>query len=201
MTKDLFGDQPETQPPDAKPAGEKRARGAYFTNDALALAICRSLYSEFGIYPGSVFEPGCGGGAFLRAAHQTWPAAQLLGVDLVPCCEGPGRVETRDLFETRGSFDLSVGNPDFGIAERVARHCMGQLTPRGWLALLLRLSFHESAERVPLFTDFPLRAFQPVAQRQTFTGDGATDKVGLGVFVWQDGFRGRGELLPPLLWR
>jgi hypothetical protein len=88
--KDLFGqEQIAVVPLD----GEKGQieRGAFFTPGALALAICRTL-KGLGVAPGSIFEPGCGGGAFLRAADATWPAASLFGVDLLPACEGPGVV-------------------------------------------------------------------------------------------------------------
>lgn len=203
---DLFGEQPATLPPD----GEKGRveRGAFYTDDRLALAIARVLRDELGIVPSNVFEPGCGGGAFLRAAAATWASADLVGIDLVPACTGPGGVVTGDLFAIRrvmrpgAGFSLALGNPDFGIAERVVRHCLENVvTDGGHVAMLLRLSFWESADRVPLFRAYPVRAFASVAQRQSFTGDGGADKVGLGLYVWQRGFTGRGELLQPLVWR
>ena len=202
----LFG-TPEvnTQPLD----GEKgrKERGAFFTDDRLALEIARVVERRLlpncdeGAPEPRVFEPGCGGGAFLRAAARTWPREQLLGVDLLPACDGPGVVEQRSLFDVRGPFDLCLGNPDFGIAAEVVRHCMGILAPGGFVAFLLRLSFLESADRVQLYRDFPLRLFQPIAQRQSFTGEGQTDKVGLGLFVWKQGHAGPGEILSPLVWR
>ena len=44
MNADLFGEQPATEPAD----GEKGRleRGAFFTPDALALAICKTLAAE-----------------------------------------------------------------------------------------------------------------------------------------------------------
>jgi hypothetical protein len=195
---DLFGPVVATQPPDGE-AG--RARGAYYTNDALALSLVRTLRATLGVPAKTILEPGCGGGAFLRAAEKAWPFAALHGVDLVPACTGPGFIQTRDLFTVQTGYDLVLGNPDFSIADRVVRHCMGLLTKDGHLALLLRLSFLESIERVPLFTDFPLYAFQPIAQRQSFTGDGQGDKVGLGLYVWKQGHRGPGRILSPLVWR
>lgn len=205
---DLFGEQPATQPPDAKPAGEKRERGAYYTDDRLARAICTTLRGYMGGGIEAIFEPGCGGGAFLRAANATWPRSSLFGVDLVLACTGPGVVAQRDLFDVKGQpggapFDLCLGNPDFSIAERVVRHCMTIVArpPWGHVAMLLRLSFLESAERVAFFNEFPLRMLQPIAQRQSFTGEGQSDKVGLALYVWTNGFKGRGEILPPLVWR
>lgn len=197
---DLFGHAaPATEPPDGEKGQEER--GAFYTPDLLALAICAAV-RDLGAAPEFILEPGCGGGAFLRAAHETWPDASLLGVDLVPACAGPGSVVQQDLFTLKvPEYDLIVGNPDFGIAELVVRHCLGLLVPGGHLAFLLRAAFLGSSGRVPLYRDFPLRYFQPIAQRPSFTSDGKTDPMEYGLYVWQQGFEGRGELLPPLVWR
>jgi hypothetical protein len=187
-----------TQPID----GEKgrRERGAFYTPDALARAITRSLGKNIA-QPRTILEPGCGGGAFLRAAHEEWSSASLLGVDTVPACVGPGRVEHRDLFTVHDKFDLIVGNPDFGVAEQVVRHCMALLEPRGCLALLLRISFLCSLSRVPLYREFPLRFFQPIAGRPSFTG-GGSDTSEYGLFVWKPaGWLYASEILPPLEWK
>lgn len=204
LERDLFGLVPATLPPDGEKGQEER--GAFYTPDLLALAICRQIRERFGLQfnlgPRSIFEPGCGGGAFLRAASATWPAADLLGADLVPACEGPGEVVAGDLFEITGRFDLIVGNPDFAIAERVVRHCMAQLAPGGHLALLLLASFEESAGRVPLWEEHPLFARQILAQRASFTADGAMDQRPYAVFLWRQGFRGDTyQGLRPLVWR
>lgn len=192
-----------TQPPDGKRGRERR--GAYFTDDRLALAACAAVKSA-GLWIGPsphILEPGCGGGAFLRAAETTWPKrASLLGVDLVPACSGPGQVARGNVFAVKDErFDLVIGNPDFGIAENVVRHCADLLAPGGVVAFLLRLSFWETPARAQLFADLPLRAYATVSQRQSFTEDGVTDKLGLGLFIWQQGFHGRGEILPPIVWR
>ena len=200
--RDLFGEQrPAVLPLDGE-KGQKE-RGAFFTPDALALAIARTLGSSLGIVgPDRIFEPGCGGGAFLRAARETWPAALLDGVDLLPACSGPGHVEQRDLFTVEDHYDLVLGNPDFAIAEKVVRHCLKLVPEGGHVALLLLASFEESAGRVPLFNEFPLYARQMIAQRASFTADGATDQRPYALFVWRRGFAGseyRG--LRPLVWR
>jgi hypothetical protein len=200
---DLFGARPALVPPDGE-KGQKE-RGAFYTPDQLALAICSMLREQIIVdQPRSIFEPGCGGGSFLRAAHATWLAAFLYGVDLVPACEGPGHVEQRDLFTVAGEprFDLVVGNPDFSIAEKVVRHCLPLLVEGGHLALLLLASFEESAGRVPLFDEYPLFARQILAQRASFTADGAMDQRPYAVFVWRKGFQGpRYQGLRPLVWR
>jgi hypothetical protein len=176
-------------------------RRAFFTPDLLSLAICRTLLAE-GVKPSSILEPGCGGGAFLRAAAATWPSAELSGVDVLPACDGPGRVTTGDLFDARGPVDLVLGNPDFTIAEKVVRHGMSILNPGGYVAFLLLDSFEESSGRVPLYEQFPLWLRQQIAQRATFTADGQTDQRPYALFVWKQGWAGpyyKG--LRPLVWR
>lgn len=199
--KDLFGNELiATVAPDGEKGQEER--GAFYTPQALADAICRTLKHDLHIGPSSIFEPGCGGGAFLRAAIATWPDASLLGVDLVPACEGPGMVLQQDLFRVKGPFDLVLGNPDFGIAEAAVRHGLSTLAPGGHLAFLLLASFEEADKRVPLYRSFPLWARQMIAQRASFTNDGQTDQRAYALFVWEQGFRGdsyRG--LRPLVWR
>lgn len=209
--RDLFGPMVATLPPDGDTG--RQERGAYYTPDALALAICRTLRDALGVHPHrTVFEPGCGGGAFLRAAASTWPnlveLPLLVGVDLAPACTGPGTVVVADLFEVGdlarqlqlAGYGLILGNPDYAIAEKVVRHCMTLLAPGACLAFLLRAAFLGSEGRVALFREHPLRALQPIAQRPSFTG-GGSDPMEYALFVWQQGHAGRGELLPPLVWR
>jgi len=194
---------PATQPPDALPEGQPRPRGAYYTPDALALAICHSLAAN-GIEPkiGWTLEPGCGGGAFLRAFAALWPAdvSHLYAVDSVPACSGPGDVDRRDLFGLEGPYQLILGNPDFGQAEAIVRHCLGLLAPHGHLAFLLRLNMLAGKARAKLYREQPLFLFQPIAGRPSFTG-GGTDASDYGLFVWKQGHRGEGRILHPLEWR
>lgn len=184
--------------------GEKgrKERGAFYTPDKLAMAICGSLTHDCGVLaPFRILEPGCGGGAFLRAANYYWPNRGLFGVDLAPACDGPGVVQKRDLFTVTDSFSLVLGNPDYSVAEEAVRHCLGLLGSGGHLAFLLRAAFLGSSGRVALYREHPLRFFQPIAQRPSFTTDGKTDPMEYGLFVWEPGFKGRGEILPPLVWR
>jgi hypothetical protein len=201
---DLFKREHAVEPLDGDKGREER--GAFYTPDALAKAICGSidwLVMESHESPCRILEPGCGGGAFLRAAWEQWAPEpdRMLGVDLEPACSGPGRVEKRDLFTVTDKFDLILGNPDYAIAERAVRHCLGLLDHDGYLTFLLRAAFLGSSGRVGLYRDFPLRYFQPIAQRPSFTADGKTDPMEYGLFVWQRGFHGRGEILQPLVWR
>jgi SAM-dependent methyltransferase len=200
---DLFGHvAPATEPPDGEKGREER--DAWFTPELLALAICRSLRDEVRRAPGHILEPGCGGGAFLRAAEAAWPKAKLTGIDLVPACDRPGRIIQGDIFEPRhlfGDWPLIVGNPPYSCAERFVRHCISLLAPGGYLAFLLRAAFLGSGSRVPFYREHPLRYLQPIAPRPTFNNAAGSDPTEYAVFVWQAGHRGRGEILSPLVWR
>jgi hypothetical protein len=197
----LFAGGVAIEPPDGDKGREER--GAHYTPDALALALCRTVRDYVDPAPARIFEPGCGGGAFLRGAHATWPTAELVGVDLLPACTGPGRVETGDLFAVYEPFDLVIGNPDFSIAEEVVRHCMKLVKPYGHVALLLLSSFEESRERVPFWKEYPLFLRQAIgAPRPCFRADGQTDMRPYALYVWRDGHAGtmyRG--LPPMVWK
>lgn len=202
MNGDLFGRVAHAvEPPDGDKGRDER--GAFFTPQRLADGICQSLAFWLDLSPRTILEPGCGGGAFLRAAAETWPAAALLGVDLVPACVGPGIVQKRDLFDVKGQYDLIVGNPDFGQAEEIVRHCVGQLAPGGVLALLLLADFEGSASRIRFWQTHPLFARQGIGDaRASFRADKQTDMRPYAVFVWRQGYRGaeyRG--LPPLFWK
>ena len=199
---DLFGQTISREPLDGEKGREER--GAFFTRDDLAESICKTL-ADHKIVPydrAQIMEPGCGGGAFLRAAHSVWPDSKLTGIDLLPACSGPGVVTKGDLFDIRDTrYGLIIGNPDFSIAEAVVRHCMGLLEHDGHLALLLRCGFEMSQERIMLFREFPLYARAAIPQRPSFREKGGTDRYDYALYVWAAGFRGIGKLLPPIIYR
>ncbi len=188
---DLFARNIATEPPDAAPRGEYRDRGAYFTPDLLALRICERL-DEVGIRPQRILEPGCGGGAFLRAAQATWPSAQLLGVDLVPSCTGPGIVRKQDFFARglpSGAFDLALGNPPFTLALEFVWRALALVQEGGHVAFLLRIAL--SALRADgLYEQHPLFRLDPVCPRPSFTGGGTDRAQEYALLVWQKEFRG-----------
>lgn len=198
---DLFPREYAIEPPDGDKGKEER--GAHYTDERLALAICISLRDCLGIGPRTIFEPGCGGGAFLRAAHATWPDAKLYGVDLLPACRGPGVVEQRDLFTVTDSFDLVLGNPDFAIGELVVRHALKHAKEGGLVALLLLADFEGSVGRGPFWNEHPTLARQHIgSSRPSFREDKQTDMRPYAEFVWRKGWLGpdhRG--LPPLAWK
>ncbi len=200
---DLFARNIATEPPDAAPRGEYRDRGAYFTPDLLALRICERLDAR--VFPSShaqpqrILEPGCGGGAFLRAAAKTWPKAQLLGIDLVPCCKGPGTIKQQDFFSAMippDTFDLILGNPPFDEAERHIRRALELVTTGGHVAFLLRIAL-AAGWRSGLHQQHPLFRVDPVIPRPSFTGGGSDRAQEYALCVWRKRHRGQftGEAL------
>lgn len=201
---DLFGHvAPALVPPDGE-KGQKE-RGAFYTPDDLAVEICRTLRESLGLFGSglTVFEPGCGGGAFLRAAASVLHPITLYGVDLLPACTGPGRVEQRDLFDVKDErFSLILGNPDFSIAETVVRHCTRLMAMNGVIALLLLSAFEESRTRIPFWREHPLYLRQAIgAPRPCFKANGETDMRPYSLFVWKQGHTGDYRGLSPLVWR
>lgn len=188
----------------AGPQSARAPRDAYMTPDALALAITKALHrAHLWLNPTRILEPGCGEGAFLRAAHATWPDAMLHGVDLSPRCEGPGNVETLDLLDVQewGSYSLALGNPPFVDAVMFVRHCLSLVRDGGHVAFLLPLSFLGGPRsRREFWRDLPLRALAQIIPRPSFTG-GGTAAQEYALMVWRKGFRGRGDILPAVVWR
>ena len=195
-------------------AGKRAKRNkddAYLTPDAVALACAESLArAHLWANPSSILEPGCGGGAFLRAARATWPYAALRGVDLNPQCDGPGTVEKRDLFgiQTWGEYSLCIGNPAFLIAVPLVRHCLDLVHDGGHVAMLLPLSFlggpeHNGGDndRRRFWEELPLRALAQIMPRVPFMGGTKTAAQEYALMVWRKDFTGRGDLLPPIMWR
>jgi len=67
------------------------------THRAVLAAMERYLLAP----PGSVLDVGCGTGRFLRAIHERWPDAELMGVDPTP-----GMVETARQLTSDARFEV-----------------------------------------------------------------------------------------------
>jgi hypothetical protein len=195
---------------ETRPFGD---RGFYPTPPALCTAICQTV-SDFErriggarSHPLRIVEPSAGTGNFVRAARAQWPDSHILAVDVADHRDQweSGIVadweKVADTFAGRGElYDMALGNPDFDKAVPHIYACLRVLKPDGLLAFILRLSFWETPARAALFSHLPVRAFAPIVQRPSFTGKGG-DKTGVGLFIWQRGFRGQGAILPAISWR
>ncbi len=198
---------------------------AYYTPDALALAIAERVYDSVGGGDfGLVIEPSAGAGAFVRAAQNVWPEAYLYAVE--PSPDAPTPVVSNSLTFERRSWEnslvldhlsngpraLIIGNPPYNLpgdgrgenpttAERHVHLAIERMRDGDVLAFLLRLSFLSGGSRTErLHTKHPLAALWPVTPRPSFTLDGKTDGSEYGVFVWQKGYSGKCDLRP-LAWK
>lgn len=89
------------------------------------------------------------------------------------------------------TYDLSVGNPPYKLAEEFVRHAMTLVSPDGHIAFLLRLSFLEGRARAAgLWKDYPLKRLHVLSKRPSFTGNSKTDAAAYALFVWQKSHKG-----------
>lgn len=175
------------------------------TPPELALAICRRV-SEVCNWPGDaenirsprILEPSAGDGAFVRAARQVWPGAEITAVEIRDQCAqklwdvGASLVVTGDLAHTLKDlcqpFDLCIGNPPFSVAENHIRLLLGAMRPGAVLAFLLRTGFYESHTRISFWNEFPEDSFAPIVPRPGFKlnskGKKGTDSQSYGLFIW-----------------
>lgn len=197
---------------------------AYYTPDALALAIARRVRVSFGDF-GLVVEPSAGAGAFCRAARATWRGSYVVAIEpndatLKPSEDGcderwRGTWESADaavrehiLCATADEErTLVLGNPPYNLpgdgkgnkpttAERHVLLALDRMRDGDVLAFLLRLAFAGGGGRIErLYEKHPLAALWPVTPRPSFTG-GGTDASEYGVFVWVKGQRGPVDMRP-----
>jgi hypothetical protein len=199
----------------ARAAGERILLDAYQTPEPLALAICGALRRAIGD-PEEIIEPSAGAGAFVGAARATWPDAHITAVEVADgrksaCLAAGANVFIRQCWvETaiglanyqtpEGKPRLVVGNPPFREAERHIIAALDLLREGDHLAFLLRLNFLGSLDRVRFWRRNPAMWVKTIAPRPSFTG-GGTDGTEYAVFCWRKGYRGRTQLLAPLVWK
>lgn len=153
---------------------------------------------------GSALDVGCGEGAILKAMIAAgWDVGSLSGVELderraYACEQETGATVDHCNFIVDGPwrpFDLVIGNPPFTHAEAFAMRSLEAVAERrGTVALLLRLSFLETAKRVAFNTAHPADVFV-LSARPSFTGDGHSDSCAYAWFVWGPGRGNRWSIL------
>jgi hypothetical protein len=88
------------------------------------------------------------------------------------------------------------------IAEAFVHRAMQLCRRGGHVALLLRVGFLCTQDRCrSLWSQTGLRYFNPIAERPSFTDDGATDQQEYALFVWSPGNVYPGIILAPIWWR
>lgn len=190
----------------------RKANDFYPTPEPLALAITQHL-AELLPYPVGVIEPSAGTGAFVKASKQVWPKAFVHAVEIIPNLRpeleaaGADTVIIRDWEDCCKAVQLIpgaliLGNPPFSLAERHIRAGLGILNHGDYIAMLLRMSFFGSFDRVPFWIEFPTRYMIPLVPRPNYVVGGNANNSEYAVFVWQAGpFLDKSEILPPLVWR
>lgn len=188
---------------------------AYYTPDALALAITRALRDRLGLEPDLVIEPSAGEGAFVRAARATWPGTRIAATEPYGSLDalttaGADQVQDKrweDAGIVPADDTLVLGNPPYNLpgdgrgnnpttAERHTLLALDRLLDGSHVAFLLRLAFLGGGGRIDrLYSRHPLRALWPVTPRPSFTG-GGTDASEYGVFVWRKGWTGPCDVRP-----
>lgn len=156
---------------------------AYFTPDALALAICQKLRTFIG-HPGVVIEPSAGEGAFVRAVRETWPESFIVAVEPNGGASEGANVysaKTWEEYEAPQRADLIIGNPPFSLAEE---HIKLAISRARYSCFLLRASFLAGRGRWEHLHRYGnLAHVWHVIGRPSFA-DGKTDAAEYAVLVW-----------------
>ncbi len=142
--------------------------GAWFTPVEVVRDLVRTVSFPD---PNRILDPACGGGAFLLAAHERFPTATLMGVDVDPvavettrlalAAAGAGDVDIRvgdGLTADLPPADLVIGNPPFlsqlrsstarDAARRVALHDLLGPAASGYVDEAMLFLLHAVTSRV-----------------------------------------------------
>ena len=170
----------------------RRDKDQYFTPDPLAFAMCRTLAAE--LTPKTILEPSAGAGAFVCAALDVWPHADITAIEPDPTYEvlHSGVDWHTSTFEdwcdkdgARGQHrrlrpDLVVGNPPYSMSTEHLQLIL-KTCPASMVAMLLPLNFLGSRCRAGMWRR--LEKVMPIVPRPSFTG-GKTDHCEYGMFLW-----------------
>ncbi len=152
--------------------------------------------------PGDVLDPCAGKGDLLRAvdAYAAWEHAHLRAFEILKD-EATSLAEEIAIFRRDalsdqgwGRPDLVITNPPFSRAMEFVERALDEVAPGGTVAMLLRLGWLASAQRVRFHQECPADVYV-LAKRPSFTGNGKTDATDYAWFVWGPGRGGRWEVL------
>ena len=156
-----------------------------------------------GYRPAVVLEPSAGGGAFVKAARQTWKV-NVISVETRPGAAAEleklraGNVYQMDFLEFLKHCPLQdrtlvVGNPPYSLAQEHIMGCLDYLTPGDSVAFLLKVGFLGTKERANLLWKVgQCRYLVPILGRPSFIkGDHACSDVNeYALFIWEAGYAG-----------
>lgn len=201
---------------------------AYLTTPEVAAAVVEDVLRTVEGRPAllrsrevlEVLEPSAGEGAFVAALlnaqqvgvsmRHTWVTAveprekartkiwsQHVPHPQLTLC--PATFEAYVRLSPNMFFDLVIGNPPFSRAEE---HIKLARERARWVAFLLRLSMLGSQRRASTLWSQPgLYSVRPLARRPAFIRPGKplrSDNSEYAIFLWQRGYQGVAQLLPPL---
>lgn len=147
-----------------------------------------------------ILEPAAGDGAMLRPLHDRFPTAAIFARDIDPSPLTNGyAVRERDFLDREqwkasgdpAKFDLIFTNPPYKRALDFAARSFELLRPGGYLVLLLRMNFIESARRKAWWKKHMPEEVVFLSSRPSFykSEKGASsDASGYAWFIWRNDF-------------
>jgi hypothetical protein len=154
---------------------------------------CAERLFEVERFEGGIFDPACGSGTIVRAAHAAGLDAD--GVDLID--RTGGRYTVADFLKAGEPADNVVTNPPFKLARPFAEHALR--FARGKVALVLPSKWIQGDARSRWLETTPLRRVWFLCPRPSMLPGRlvlAGEKAGGGTvdyawFVWERGFEGK----------
>lgn len=149
-----------------------------------------------------VLDAGCGDGALGGYTKAQWPLAEVVGLELDPGLADAARatghyrqVHTADFLDpsTHPSPDrmpdLVIANPPFTrwteFVDHIRYAWSSDWGPHTVVAVLGRIGLLEAQKRAAFWERRQEGlVLRPLVARQSFTGDGHSDRYGLAWFVW-----------------
>jgi len=186
---------------------------SYMTPEPVCAAICERLLTRWGT--SLVVEPQAGTGNFVRAIRKVQPKVPILAVErfakslpkLQTLADARTEVVHADFlalprWRKYANIVMVIGNPPYASAEAHVRAALERMRPGDILAYLMRMAFLTTQARARgLYKEHPLYQLHPLAERPHFrTRAGHGESSEYGVFVWQKGFVGRGQIMPHIWW-
>lgn len=175
----------------------------YPTPSKLCDASLRAAWGDLPA-PKRVLDPGCGKGAWGKAARKMWPDATIIGVEMVADrveeARAAGLLSVYDEVRTEDylsrlydeQFDAIIGNPPYKLGEDFLMRSLSYLAPQGTLCFLLLTAFSESSGRYGRLYNFGFapKATYTLVERPSFIESGAVDSKAYSLFVWQRSWTG-----------
>lgn len=85
-------------------------------------------------------------------------------------------------------FNVIITNPPFFIAREIIEKAFEDVSPDGYVIMLLRLNFWGSKSRRDFFKKHMPKYCYIHSRRMSFTDDSKTDSIEYAHFVWQKGY-------------